>query len=160
MRNGNKIETQWTPEQKNQQFKEIITGILGVLIVASTLILAFFTFLYVGEPAKIADAKDILQVLLGIAGVVIGYYFGRVPAEAHAVQAREQANEATAKSEQISAQAQGLSDQVDQVMDRMATGSGATRGISPQTQGTQVIDDLQKIRDDLRALSSSGRRRI
>jgi uncharacterized membrane protein len=159
MGNETKTENQWTPEQSNQRLKEIITGILGVLIVISTLVLAFFTFLYAGEPTKISDAKDILQVLLGIAGVVIGYYFGRVPAEAHAVQAQEQANEASAKSEQISAQAQVAADQVDQVMDRMTTGSVTTRSAGMQTPGTQAMDDLQKIRDDLRALSFAGRRR-
>jgi hypothetical protein len=160
MEQGKKKETQWTPEQKNQRLKEIVAALLGVLIVLITLILALKTYRYVGDATKISDAKDILQVLIGLAGVVIGYYFGRVPADAHAVQAQEQANAATAQSEQVSAQAEVLAGQVDQVMDRMIPGQAVTRGAGTQTTGTQTLEDLQKIRDDLKALSNLGRRRI
>ena len=55
MTNGNeagKDKIIWTPEQKIQGFKELVTAILGLLILVCTLILAGLTFLYVGEPAK------------------------------------------------------------------------------------------------------------
>ena len=35
------------------------------------------------------DAKDILLLLIGLAGVVIDYYFGRVPADARTTQAQK-----------------------------------------------------------------------
>ena len=38
------------------------------------------------------DAKDVLLLLLGLAEVVVGCYFGRVPAHARASQAQEQDN--------------------------------------------------------------------
>ena len=98
--NGNENgKSHWTPELKIQRLKEYVTALLGLSILACTLYLAILTFGYVGEPAKISDAKDILQVLLGVAGIVVGYYFGRVPADARAAQAQEQANEATAQTE-------------------------------------------------------------
>jgi hypothetical protein len=154
---ANENGTQWTPEQKIQRFKEYVTAILGILILACTLFLAILTFGYVGETTKITDAKDILQVLLAVAGVVVGYYFGRVPADARAAQAQEQANEAAAQTEQISTQAQEMSDQVDQVMDKISPSAAVARGGQPPD--ALVAAELQTIRDKLRALATKGRRR-
>ena len=97
-------ESSWTPELKIQAFKEIITAVLGLAVVLCTLVLAGYTLTYVGDP-NLSDAKDVLLLVLGLAGVVVGYYFGRVPADARASQAQEQANEATAQAEQVNAQA-------------------------------------------------------
>jgi len=36
------------------------------------------------------DAKALLAVMSGLSGVVVGYYFGRVPGEAHASRAQDQ----------------------------------------------------------------------
>jgi hypothetical protein len=155
-----KAKAPWTPEQIMQGFKEIVTAILGVLILVCTLILAGLTFRYVGEPAKITAAKDILQVLLGVAGVVVGYYFGRVPADARATQAQEQANAATAQTEQVNAQAQAAADQVEQVMDKIAPAAGADRSIIAEPINTGITAaDLQRIRDNLRTLATASRRR-
>ena len=41
------------------------------------------------------DAITVLTLLFGLAGVVVGYYFGRVPAEARAVEAQARANVAS-----------------------------------------------------------------
>ena len=153
-----KVKTSWTPEQKIQGFKELVTAILGVLILVCTLILAGLTFLYVGEPTKITNAKDILQVLLGVAGVVVGYYFGRVPADARAAQAQDQANAASAQTEQVSAQAQVVANQVEQVMDKIAPAAGAARGVVAEPIDTAIAADLQRIRDDLRALAMVSRK--
>jgi hypothetical protein len=149
----------WTPEQKIQGFKELVTAILGLLILVCTLILAGLTFLYVGEPAKITDAKDILQVLLGVAGVVVGYYFGRVPADARAAQAQDQANAATAQTEQVNAKAQEVANQVEQLMDKTAPVGAASRGAGVQPLETSMVPDLQRIRDELRNLAAVSKRR-
>ena len=154
-----KVKTTWTPEQKIQGFKELVTAILGVLVLACTLFLAGWTFRYVGEPSKITNAKDILQILLGVAGVVVGYYFGRVPADARAAQAQEQANAVTAQTEQVSAQTQAAADRVEQVMDKITPAAAATRGAGAQPLDTLITTDLQKIRNDLRVLAAVSRRR-
>ncbi len=151
-----KVKTAWTPEQKIQGFKEAVTALLGVLVVGYTLYLAVKTFGFAGD-TKINDAKDILQVILGVAGVVIGYYFGRVPADARAAQAQEQANTATAQTEQVSAQAQAAADKVEQVMDKVTPATAATRGAGAPP--TDIATDLQSIRDELRALAAVSRRR-
>jgi hypothetical protein len=152
-----KIKTTWTPEQKIQGFKEIVTAILGVMVVGYTLYLAVKTFGFAGD-TKITDAKDVLQVVLGVAGVVIGYYFGRVPADARAAQAQEQANAATAQTEQVGAQAQATADKVEQVMAKITPAEAERRGITAGTD-TAIASDLQKIRDELRTLAAVSRRR-
>ena len=152
-----KVKTAWTPEQKIQGFKELVTAILGVLVLVCTLFLAGWTFCYVGEQPKMTNAKDVLQILLGVAGVVIGYYFGRVPADARAAQAQEQANAATAQTEQVSAQSQAVADKVEQVMDKVTPATVATRGAGAPPP--DIAADLQSIRDELRALAAVSRRR-
>lgn len=151
--NNVKEKVPLTPEQKIQCFKEYVTAIFGLLILACTLYLAIRTFNYAGDETKITDAKDILQVLLGVAGVVVGYYFGRVPADARATQAQEQANAATAQTEQISARNLAMSDEIDVVMKKLAPAERAERGVEAQSKDSAIVADLQKIRDELRAVT-------
>jgi hypothetical protein len=152
-------ESLWTPEMIIQAFKEVINALLGLAVVGYSLILAGSTLSLVGQPAKLADAKDILLLVMGLAGVVVGYYFGRVPADARASQAQQQANEATAQAEQVNAQAEAIADQVDEVMDRRVRAAVAPRGPKALEEDTDMAADLQRIRDDLRALSKMSRRR-
>jgi hypothetical protein len=151
--------TRWTPEQLIQVFKEIITALLGLGLVIYTLILAHNTLQYVGDETKMSDAKDILLLVLGLSGVVIGYYFGRVPADARATQAQEQANTATAQAEQVSAQAEAAAEQVDEIMNRAVSTSAATRGAGPPLIDPALATELQRIRDELRATATLARKR-
>lgn len=149
----------WTPEVVIQAFKEVVTALLGLAVVIYTLILAGNTLALVGQPEKLSDAKDVLLLILGLAGVVVGYYFGRVPADARASQAQQQANDATAQAEQVNAQAQVIADEVDAVVDRMVRPAVAARGAEPAAEDVALAADLHRIRDDLRSLSKLSRRR-
>ncbi len=74
--------------------KEAITGCLGITIVLATLIAATVALLAVftvGNEKVWAAAKDILVLLIGLVGVVLGYYFGRMPGEARADKAEAEA---------------------------------------------------------------------
>lgn len=65
--------------------KEAIAGCLGIAIVLATLataVIALLAVFTVGNEKVWAAAKDILVLLIGLVGVVLGYYFGRVPGEA------------------------------------------------------------------------------
>jgi hypothetical protein len=86
--------------------------------------------------------------MLGLAGVVVGYYFGRVPADARVAQAQQQANAATTQTKEISARAQSVADEIDEALD--AAGGGVTRG------GTTGIsaDELRRLRDKLRQVGT------
>jgi hypothetical protein len=151
--------TRWTPEQLIQIFKEIVTALLGLGLVIYTLVLANNALQYVGDETKMSDAKDILLLVLGLSGVVIGYYFGRVPADARATQAQEQANAATAQAEQVSVQAQVAAEQVDEIMNRAVSTSVATRDAGPPAMDPALVTELQRIRDELRATANLARKR-
>lgn len=150
----------WTPEQIIQAFKEVVTAILGLVLVVYTLITAGNTLTYVGDETRMSDAKDVLLLLLGLAGVVIGYYFGRVPADARATQAQQQANEASAQAEQVSVQAGAAADQVEQMLSHLVSpADSATRGVGGISEAGNVIEELQQLRDNLRQVANVGRRR-
>ncbi len=65
-----------------QVIKEIVTAALAFLIIIFTVVIVWRSFTFVGNTQKVGDAKDLLTIMLGLAGVVVGYYFGRVSAEA------------------------------------------------------------------------------
>jgi hypothetical protein len=151
--------SQWTPDVILQAFKEIVTAVLGVLLVGWTLSLAQRTFTYVGDPAKVADAKDVLMLALGLAGVVVGYYFGRVPADMHATQAQQQANAATTHAEQMRGQAQQTAEQIDQLLDNIpAPASVVDRDIAAGP-AHDVSAELRRLRDDLRRTAHASAHR-
>jgi len=140
----------WTPELIIQAFKEIITAVLGIIVVAYTIYFALNTLNYIGKEPYMTDAKDVLMLMLGIAGVVIGYYFGRIPGDARAAQAQENANEATAKTEKVNAQVQIAANKVEQIIEKMPV--VGTRGGGDVQTDLLLSENLQQIRDELRSL--------
>lgn len=86
---GSAKRSNWTPEQRMQRFKEWVTAILAFLLVASTTWLTYLTFSMAGQADKMQDATGVLSLMFGLAGVVVGYYFGRVPADARAAEAHQ-----------------------------------------------------------------------
>lgn len=87
---GENVKTQYIT-----WFKEIVTAGLGILIVAGTFLL-LLPPLTQGTP-DIQTAQAIFSIVGGWGGVVIGYYFGRLPAERVATRA-----EATAAAAEMS----------------------------------------------------------
>jgi hypothetical protein len=74
--------------------KEAVTGCLGLMIVFATLLaatIAMIAVFTVGDDKVWVAAKDILVLLIGLVGVVLGYYFGRLPGEARADKAEAEA---------------------------------------------------------------------
>lgn len=143
----------WTLEKTIQLCKEIFTAILGLIIVGFTFYFAYETFQYVGKP-EMDDAKDILLLMLGVAGIVIGYYFGRVPADARTTQAQEQAIAATAWTEHVSIQTRKIADDVDEVMNNLGMADPGTRTASDPA----IVDKLERIINELRTIGASSMR--
>ena len=135
-----KTASPWTPELILQAFKEVVTAILGLVIIGYTLFVAYETLQLMGDQAK--QAKDVLTLLLGLAGVVLGYYFGRMPADARAADAAQKATAATAHAELVKAKARDLANEVEE-----ASEGGATRGES-------LPENLLSIRAKARALAN------
>src|SRR5262245_23075893 len=150
--NNPKNRSPWTPEQKLQALKEAVTAAIGLLLVLFTLFVAYRAFGFAGT-AEMADAKDILQVTIGLAGVVLGYYFGRAPADARSTQALEQANAATAHAERVNNKGQELADHIDKMLIADALPQSAPNG------GSQMVQELHQLREDLREMTNTTRSR-
>lgn len=149
--------SRWTPELLLQALKELVTAALGLLIVIFTLFMAYRVFAYVGDSQRISDAKDVLLLVMGLAGVVIGYYFGRVPADARAAQAQGQAEAANAHAEKVGAAAQATSDQVDRMLADIGQPSPAARGAEGGGDSDRLAENLRQVRDRLRLLGTMQR---
>lgn len=150
-------KSRWTPEMIIQAFKEIVTAIFGVMILVFTLVLASKTFGFVSNPEQIARAKDILLLMIGLAGVVVGYYFGRVPADARASQAQEKADAAGAHAGQVNAAADEAVKKIEKILSRHQTEQGFTKGTTTPVAGNDTVADLQEIRDNLQNLAAMRR---
>ena len=144
-----KAPRSWTPDVVMQVGKEVITAIIALVIIGSTIALVARSFGLIGNASHINQAKDLIGIMLGLVGTVIGYYFGRVPAEAQATSATARADQATAEKERVKAKARSLADDLDGIMTptsmNMLTGPGNLA--AHQTK-------LQAVRDNLRDLSS------
>ena len=70
--------------------KEGATALLGVIIVLGTLILLWPSL--TSNPVDMASAQGIFSTLGAWGGIVIGYYFGRLPAERAAAKAEDAAD--------------------------------------------------------------------
>jgi hypothetical protein len=103
------------PERKMLDMQEIVPAALAIAIVAFTLAMAGIAFSMVGEGARMRDAITVLTLLFGLAGVVVGYYFGRVPAE-------KRANTATDAMDLAIQQRTGIINQADEVHNDMQRG--------------------------------------
>ncbi len=84
-------------ERKIAIGKELITGMMGVAIITVTLIVVFIAIFSVNNTGTYAAAKDVLLYLNGLVGVVLGYYFGRVPGDMRAEKATSDARDAQVK---------------------------------------------------------------
>jgi hypothetical protein len=88
--------------------KEIVTGIMGVAIITVTLVVALITIFSVSNAETHAAAKDVLLFLNGLVGVVLGYYFGRVPGEVRAEKAESEAKEARSDLDRTVSEVRGV----------------------------------------------------
>jgi hypothetical protein len=139
----------WTPELQIQLFKEIFTAVLAFVIIGITAVLAYRSFNMAGDTQKMGDAKDLLTIMLGVAGVVVGYYFGRVPSDARAAQAASRADAAESHRDQIKSTAKDLADDMDDVM------AESTRSTTRNGQPSADHSQMRAIRDKLRDLAAS-----
>jgi hypothetical protein len=125
-----------------QTFREIVAGLLALGVVATMLLVAFRTLGQIGDSAKVQQTKDLLTVLLGPAGVVLGYYFGRGPAETAATHASKRADDAQADRDAVRARARNAERSLTETIDQMSIGG---RGLGAPDNA----ETLRRIRDQL-----------
>lgn len=99
-------------------WKEILTGVLGILIVLATLITVIFTIASVNNQTAFSAAKDVLLFMNGLVGVVLGYYFGRVPADVRADKAESETRTANRSREQVLSTVRAVLNEAGQSSDR------------------------------------------
>lgn len=91
----------------DQTIREGFTALLALAICGATLTMLVLTFSDArGDATHLAQEKDILLYALSLFGAVIGYYFGRVPAELHASEARAGEIKAVTAKAALTAQVQ------------------------------------------------------
>ena len=143
-------------------FKEVVTAIIALLIALTTLLLVLYLVPLLGSADKMTQGKELLSILTGLFGVVLGYYFGRIPADARAAQAQVQAakavqqgEQAAAHSDMVSGRAEELADQAKElvIQSQMAP---TTRGAGG---GPDVSEDLKRWADSVDELRRMSRSR-
>jgi len=120
--------------------KEAVAGCVGIMIVLATMIAATVALLAVftvGNEKVWAAAKDILVLLIGLVGVVLGYYFGRVPGEARADKAEAEAKATRSSLDRTLTEVQIVLE--DQGVDLTR---GAERGITLTRQQAERLRNL------------------
>lgn len=130
--------------------KEVVTALLALTLLALCAYMLVHTFNLGAQKADAGDedavkslqdaftrAKDVLLYALSLLGAVIGYYFGRVPAELHAQSAQKQANNAQ--------------NQLNQTQDKLAatTQSAAQAITDKKVQADEFKKTLSLVRSNL-----------
>lgn len=130
----------WTVS--GQTVRELFAGLLACAVVGAMLAVALGALGQVGNGDNVQQAKDLLTVLIGPAGVVLGYYFGRAPAETAAAQASQRADDAQADRDAVKARVRNAE---RSLTEEIARRSGSGRGFDPVD-----LDGLRRVRDQLR----------
>jgi hypothetical protein len=99
-----------------QIVRETVTALLALAIafVALWLLYDVHGVLKTGKPDNYDQHKEVLLLALGLLGTVIGYYFGRVPAERHADTARDAAKAAQEREQKVRREAHEGLDHIQQ----------------------------------------------
>jgi hypothetical protein len=98
-----------------QLLKEGVTALLALAIVGTTLYWMGMAFGMAGDSNRMRDAKDVLALMSGLSGVVLGYYFGRVPSDARASQAQQQTGAAVEEMGRMKAHMVTIVDEVERM---------------------------------------------
>lgn len=139
-----------------QIFKEVVTALIAILLVWTTISLVRALLGTIGDPSRFNQAKDILSMMTGLLGVVLGYYFGRIPAEARAAQAQEQVAQAIQKGEQAMAQSKQMGERAEELAEQasqLARQMQAAPAPRAQTDVSQALQAWAAKAEELRRMA-------
>ncbi len=137
--------------------KEVVAAALSAVIVGFTM---YFMWKMFEAPDDIGEniwqhQSAILQVAVGFAGTITGYYFGRIPAERAAATAQQAANSAqqslvntSAAAQQAAANEKRIRTQVSDLRSQMSTSTplgGGAASLDAAAFRTQVAERLDQI---------------
>ena len=153
-------------EGRLQLLKEGVSSFLAVAVVVFTLGIALYSVIRV-DMTNFQSAKDILMLLLGPFGTVLGYYFGRLPADARAAQAQDQtaaaqknAAEAKAHADQVTDQSLNIANAANEVVTKASgTVAAAQRRGFAEDEITGVNEEVKRLQTETMKLLELARRR-
>lgn len=134
------------PADRLQSWREVMTHIIAALVLGVVLGLLVWTF------KVTSDKMAVLQLALPLLGTVLGYYFGRTPAEQRANAAQKAAAAAGVQLErEMGRSSEGLA---AMRRDVRATVERVEDLVSPEPKGRASVGepDLERVRKELRDL--------
>ena len=153
-KSSNVKPSQWSPELIIQLIKEFVCASLGTFLIVFTVLMANNTFGMVGDPTKLSNAKDLLLLLISLSSVILGYYFGRTPADARASQAMKQATVATAHAYEVGDGAGEIGAHINKMRQDIESIKNQQNG---QNTMQKIIADMQNLSDECQKLSDIAR---
>jgi hypothetical protein len=152
--------------ERLQLRKETVATVLALLVVGGTVGLALIAVLFI-RGSDLSTAKDVLVLLSSLAGVVLGYYFGRIPGDAHAEQSAQQAQQAQEAAAHTRSAAQSVGERALQMANQVSrireavllqNTPGAARDIGAgAVPPADAIQQLQELQTDLENLARQAR---
>lgn len=124
--------------------KEVMCALIGAGIVLGSAWLLYDIYLEAGRTGGQFSSDvyqrhiQILNLALGFAGTVIGYYFGRTPAEKLATAAQAQAKDAIQNEERVKTGVRNVKDELSRAIPPAGGG-----GSAPQVSAIQLA--IQKL---------------
>lgn len=143
----------------NEGFTAMLAGIITVVVMGILVSIAVVAFQNVSLAALAGfeRLKDVLSISLSLFGTVLGYYFGRVPADKRADTADKRADEAQSQAASSNKAAEKQKEEfkaeLDRIMNNPPLGpadSGALRLTDqPQLGAADIRQQLQDLRNRL-----------
>lgn len=132
-------------EQRVAWLKESVAAGLGILLVGGTVIMGAITMFR--SAADFDHAKDVLLLLSSLSGVVLGYYFGRIPSDARAAQAQHTADAALSETAAAKVEAREIAAEATEIAHE-AIGLPAAEGTRSRAVVPSGNSDLEgRLRD-------------
>jgi hypothetical protein len=119
-------------QQRTAMSKELATAAVAVVIVLTTLGITVAGVFWVHGAEGRGAAKDTLIFLNGLVGVVLGYYFGRIPGESRADRAESDAIQARRSRDQLVAGVRELLASAGVEPEQHLTAASKAATLSPQ----------------------------
>jgi len=124
-----------------EMIKEIVSALIVSLVALLTLYLIYTTYFFSNADANTYQrASQILQVMIALMGTVTGYYFGRIPAEAHAAGMQQVATAAQHSAENAQSQLATTAEHA------ATSASAASNAIEDKNR---VVNQVHTLRDRL-----------
>jgi hypothetical protein len=160
-------ETNAQTDTQLRRLREYVAAGLAILIVVMVFVYLTISFMMIDRQAntRLADAKDLLQMVFPLVTFVLGYYFNKVSTEARAEsaeataqtavttaqQATEGRNEAVQQAEAANQKAEQVTEALTEVGDKAEAYMAAQISEEPKGPGTlsaEGASDVEAARRD------------